>query len=494
MTRPHTHNWTPIEDLPADWQSLAKVELANYVQVWQEEKARLEGTEAYDEFLQRLRREWAIETGVIERLYSISEGASRTLIEKGLDAALLTREDTDQSPERVVAIIRDQQLALEGLYQYVTEQRALSTSYIRQLHQVLTTNQEFCDAVDTLGNFVQVRLIRGEWKKHPNNIQFEDGSTFEFCPPEQVASELDRLVAMHQEHTQLGVPPEVEAAWLHHRFTLIHPFQDGNGRMARCLSTLVLLRAHWLPLVVTRKDRADYLQALRQADVGDLAPLVRLFGELQRRDIRHALSLSGDVVRDKKDVAEILAGAAEKLATRRTFDDRLAALVKACDALHVLAEGVLMRTAEAVQRTLCEADPALSVSVDSAKRNQRSKLRRYDEYVRVCAKALGYHTDFEVHGACVALIIDRKGPFKTFILLSFHGIGERRAGVLGGSAVSFVSSGPSIFTPGPRDVLPLSQQPFEVTYLDDQAQVVERFRKWLDECVKEGLKRWSESL
>jgi Fic family protein len=47
-----------------------------------------------------------------------------------------------------------------------------------------------------------------------------------------VAAEMDKLVELHREHRAAGVAPEVESAWLHHRFTQIHPFQDGNGRVA----------------------------------------------------------------------------------------------------------------------------------------------------------------------------------------------------------------------------------------------------------------------
>ena len=94
---------------------------------------------------------------------------------------------------------------------------------------------------------------------------------------------MDQLIAWYEEHEGKNVPPEIESAWLHHRFTLIHPFVDGNGRVARCLATLVLLKHQWFPLVVTRGDRTEYLSALQEADQGDLGPLVMLVGLLQKR-------------------------------------------------------------------------------------------------------------------------------------------------------------------------------------------------------------------
>lgn len=101
---------------------------------------------------------------------------------------------------------------------------------------------------------------------------------------------------MHRGHGERGVPPEVEAAWLHHRFVQIHPFQDGNGRVARALATLVMIRAGWFPLVVTDAGRPDYIDAMELADAGDLRPLVRLFSNIQRRSFEGAMTAARDAM------------------------------------------------------------------------------------------------------------------------------------------------------------------------------------------------------
>ena len=133
-------------------------------------------------------------------------------------------------------------------------------------------------ARNTFGRRVQMPLTKGEYKKRPNSPIRADGLLHEYCPPEQVALQMERLVEMHASHVRQGTPPEVEAAWLHHRFVQIHPFQDGNGRVARALATLVMIREGLLTLVVTDAMRGDYIGALEAADNGDLGPLVRLFG------------------------------------------------------------------------------------------------------------------------------------------------------------------------------------------------------------------------
>lgn len=74
-------------------------------------------------------------------------------------------------------------------------------------------------------------------------------------------------------------------AWLHHRFTQIHPFQDGNGRVARTLASLIFIRQGLFPIVITRNDRQEYINASEAADSGDLTRLINLFSRLQEKII-----------------------------------------------------------------------------------------------------------------------------------------------------------------------------------------------------------------
>ena len=93
-----------------------------------------------------------------------------------------------------------------------------------------------------------------------------------------------------------------------------HPFQDGNGRVARALASIVLLRAELFPLHVRREDREDYLDALERADGGSLDSLVQLFAARERNDVLWAVSeLARDAVAPVQggrtaDVAAAVAG------------------------------------------------------------------------------------------------------------------------------------------------------------------------------------------
>ncbi|MBF0391908.1 MAG: Fic family protein [Alphaproteobacteria bacterium] len=272
MSETH-HIWRPetgIEPLPADWAGLAVGELDSIAAIWSEQRERLRGTRQLAEFSDRLSREWAIETGIIENLYDIDRGVTVTLIERGFHAELLGHGATNKPREWVLRLLGDQKDALDGVFDFVARKRDLSTSYIKELHAALVRSQE-----------TRIPLLKGDWKTQ-RNFPTRDGTVYAYCPPEQVASEMDRLVGLHADYARQGVDAAVRSAWLHHRFTQIHPFQDGNGRVARALATLVLVQAGLFPFVVTRDDKADYLDALEAGDKGDLAPLIRLIARLQR--------------------------------------------------------------------------------------------------------------------------------------------------------------------------------------------------------------------
>ncbi len=268
-----SYEWRPIENLSEDWEALELPHLHSIAQLWR--KRREEERQAFEE---RLKREWAVETGILEHLYTLDEAAARLLIERGIHADYIGSASTDKAPEAVALLIGAQQEALENICAFVKDDRELDTAYIKELHTLLTRHQEEVTTVDAQGNIVRTSMLRGEWKERPNSPARPDGKLYLYCPPAHTAEEMDRLMEMHRKHRAEGVPPEVEAAFLHHRFTQIHPFQDGNGRVARCLASLEYLRAGFLPPVVPSARRKEYVQALGKADQGEFALLVVFLG------------------------------------------------------------------------------------------------------------------------------------------------------------------------------------------------------------------------
>jgi len=68
----------------------------------------------------------------------------------------------------------------------------------------------------------------------------------------------------------------VLAAWVHWAIARVHPFEDGNGRMARLWQDLVLLRSRLTVAIIRPQDRQTYMDALVLADENDFNPLAQL--------------------------------------------------------------------------------------------------------------------------------------------------------------------------------------------------------------------------
>lgn len=491
MPTPVSYRWQPIKDYEVAPDALAKPELHNLAEIWVEQRHVLEQSEGLKAFNERLRREWAIETGLLERIYTLDRGVTQMLIEHGIDAAYISNQVGTNDSDRVIAIIRDHEAAIEGLFAFVRGDRPLSTSYIKELHAQLTRNQETTTAVDSLGRLVDVPLLRGAYKIHPNNPVRRDGAIHEYCPPEHVAAEMDRLIEFHASHA--SVPPEVEAAWLHHRFTQIHPFQDGNGRVARCLATLVFIRAGWFPLVIrdTRQERERYLDALAAADHGDDAPLVSVFAASQKRAFVQALGISGQVLRLTR-AEQVVAATRDLLAEREKA--RRAEWERAKITAKYLQGIAATRLGEIAERLADETKPYLPdarFNVDSEfEGGQRGHYFRGQ--IIETAKHLDYFANTAEYRAWTRLIL--RAESQAELLISFHGIGHEFRGLIAASASFFRREATEEREREVRDVTPLTSEIFQINYREHADAAGERFRYWLEEVLVKGLELWRAGL
>lgn len=234
----------------------------------------------------RTLRRHAMETGILERLYTIDAVHTTTLVGEGFSEEALEQVNW-KLPRNVEDYLHAQLKGLELVCKYAEDGFALTTSLIKELHALITGPQDTYHATDSLGRPLRARLNHGAYKTLPNNVKRVDGSVLEFAPPEQVSGEVEKLVKWYNQI--YAVHPVVLAAWLHHRFVQIHPFQDGNGRVARALTHYSLVRDDYMPATVDSHHRDAYLLALDMANVGDLDPLVRLFIELAASSLHHEM-------------------------------------------------------------------------------------------------------------------------------------------------------------------------------------------------------------
>jgi Fic family protein len=107
----------------------------------------------------------------------------------------------------------------------------------------------------------------GCYKTRPNSVITPTGERFEYASPEETPALMTDLIQWYNQAEADGKLTPVElAALFHYRYIRIHPFEDGNGRIARLLMNYILLR-HGYPMIVIRsKNKKTYLEALGKAD------------------------------------------------------------------------------------------------------------------------------------------------------------------------------------------------------------------------------------
>lgn len=283
-TRPIGAIWRPVRDLDPAHRQLRHEGARQAAARWRSMRHNLDNPaldrSSMDIWLRSQRRAFAIETGQIEGLYLLHRGVTETLIAEGFEGVRGAHSAIDVTDETLRGLLEDQETALEMMFAHVRKERHLTGAAIREWHALLTRHQAGATGIAPFGNRVEIPLRKGQYKIRHSNPRRADGFIHEYCPPEQVDSEMERFLSFHQGHRDLALAPEVEAAWLHHEFVRIHPFQDGNGRISRLLMAYAYTMAGEFPPIIPARNKDAYIASLELADEGDFPALATYLGDL----------------------------------------------------------------------------------------------------------------------------------------------------------------------------------------------------------------------
>lgn len=150
----------------------------------------------------------------------------------------------------------------------LNKDRPLTENFIRTLHQTLlredyTVHRQLPDGTTT--SYI---VHAGRYKTRPNSVITVTGEHFEYASPEETPALMSDLIAWYNEEEKKGCFSPIElASVFHYRYIRIHPFEDGNGRIARLLVNYILYRHYYPMLVVQSKEKEQYLSALNKCDI-----------------------------------------------------------------------------------------------------------------------------------------------------------------------------------------------------------------------------------
>ena len=161
--------------------------------------------------------------------------------------------------------------AVNALLDLTSGNTPLTESFVRGLHTIILSERYQVDAQTPDGKPTKKWIEVGKYKTAPNHVLTVTGEIFRFAEPIEVPGKMQQL--MFSANALSGKSDAeilVAAAKAHYDFVLIHPFDDGNGRMARLLMNLILIKYGFPPAIIKTDDKANYFSVLRQADGGQL--------------------------------------------------------------------------------------------------------------------------------------------------------------------------------------------------------------------------------
>lgn len=161
------------------------------------------------------------------------------------------------------------QVGLEMMSQEVKEAHMpLTQHFIRTLHKTLLREDYTVYRNLPGGQQTSYVIHAGQYKTRPNSVITRYGDRFEYASPEETPALMTDLVNWYNDAEQSGKYSVVElAALFHYRYIRIHPFEDGNGRIARLMVNYILARHGWPMIVVRSRKKQEYLEALHKTDL-----------------------------------------------------------------------------------------------------------------------------------------------------------------------------------------------------------------------------------
>ena len=170
------------------------------------------------------------------------------------------KDFNDMKASQVSLKMMEEQAHLESI--------PLTQNFIRTLHHTLLREDYVVYRTLPGDQQTSYTVHAGRYKTLSNSVITRYGDRFDYASPEETPALMTDLVDWYNEEEARGkLTPVQLAALFHYRYIRIHPFEDGNGRIARLMVNYILVRHHWPMVVIRNRNKSQYIEALHHADV-----------------------------------------------------------------------------------------------------------------------------------------------------------------------------------------------------------------------------------
>jgi len=187
--------------------------------------------------------------------------------------------------------------AFDLMVKLVHAKKPISQEIIQQIHEIVTKG-----------------ILEESGKYRTENVRIAGSKTTPLS-----YSKIVKLMGEYISNIrELKLHPIKKAAFIHHELVRMHPFLDGNGRVARLITNLYLMQMGHPPIVLKKEEQRKYYQVLQKADGGDLSPLAAFIAKAVHEALMYYLSSFVDDERliSLKEIAEFYPYSQEYLSLR----------------------------------------------------------------------------------------------------------------------------------------------------------------------------------
>ena len=259
---------------------------------------------------QKLRLDWNYHSNSIE---------GNTLTQSETKSFLLWGITAKGKPFRDYLEMKGHSEALNKLFQIINKDLIITEKLIKEFHKLILV-EPYQD------NTAEVNP--GEWKTLPNYLYSPTNERIDFVPPEEVSEEMNKLINWLNNHLnppkrkkkKYDLHPLIVAVGFHVQFIKIHPFGDGNGRMARILTNLILMFYDYIPAVIKLEDRRNYYTSINTSSLDTPENLALFLGNASIESLEMAIKAAkGESIEEDDDIDKELKLLEQKLNTKIDF-------------------------------------------------------------------------------------------------------------------------------------------------------------------------------
>ena len=236
---------------------------------------KLEDDLSEDVAIQQFKRYACLATNELEQVFNINGQSYSKIIKRGffinsIDG--ISYNSKVKNKQGIIRILNNTSLCLDIISEILNDYLKFNEDFIKRLHRTILNedNMEFYISEDLDGReYTGCRLIlTGEFRKISCISYHNEGKEIiQFCHHLNIDKEMKDYCRITRELLYNdNIDPFIKAAWIQWTFLRIHPFEDGNGRISRIISSIPLLKLNIPPIIITNEGKEIYFDVLRKVD------------------------------------------------------------------------------------------------------------------------------------------------------------------------------------------------------------------------------------